>query len=52
MLVEYGSPFTGDSQQEQVPLHRIEQGLMPPSLVNSKPGGLKQRSWVIPIGKT
>jgi hypothetical protein len=44
--VEHGSPFWGQSQTGQVPLHRIRQGLMPP-LIKSGSGGFTHLSWVI-----
>jgi hypothetical protein len=44
--VEPGSPFGGESQSGQVPLHRIRQGVMPP-LIKSGPGGFTHLSWVI-----
>jgi hypothetical protein len=52
--VEHGSPFEGESQPGQVPLHRIGQGLMPPPLIKSRLGGFMRLSRVIlaekPVG--
>jgi hypothetical protein len=45
--VEPGSPFGGESQPGQVPLHRIKQGLMPPSPIKFGLGGFTCVSWVI-----
>jgi hypothetical protein len=43
----------GESQQRQMPLHRIRQGLMsPPPPIKFGTGGFKQLSRVIPSGKT
>jgi hypothetical protein len=43
--VELGSPFRGESQPGQVPLHSTRQGLMPP--VKFGPGGFTRLSLII-----
>jgi hypothetical protein len=50
--VEPGSPFVGESQPGQAPLHRIRHGLMPPPPIKSGQGGFKCLSQAIPSGKT
>jgi hypothetical protein len=46
--VEPGSPFGGESQLGQVPLHRIRQGPIPPDLpIKSGPSGFTRLSRVI-----
>jgi hypothetical protein len=45
--VEPGSPFKGERQLGQVPLHRIKLGLMPPSLIKFGLGGFTCLSRVI-----
>jgi hypothetical protein len=44
--VERGSPFGGESQPGQVPLHRIRHGPMPPQ-IKFEPSGFMRLSQVI-----
>jgi hypothetical protein len=45
--VEPRSPFEGESQRGQLPLHRITQGLMPPPPIKSLSGYFTRLSQII-----